>query len=113
MAYLTNCRHPGCIQPARGGLCPTHQAERERARPSRQARGYGAAHDKLRKQWAPKVATGRVKCARCNKPIKVGQSWDLGHSDDRTSYRGPEHRKCNRATMGRERPSNVNIFPRM
>jgi predicted nucleic acid-binding Zn ribbon protein len=57
------------------------------------ARGYGGAHQKLRAQWAPKVATGAVLCWRCGHPIQPGQPWDLGHDDhDRTTYRGPEHR---------------------
>lgn len=57
------------------------------------ARGYGGAHAKLRRQWAPKVAAGLVSCWRCGQPILPGQDWDLGHSDtDRSVYQGPEHR---------------------
>jgi hypothetical protein len=59
-------------------------------------RGYGSVHQKLRGRWAPKVAAGGVACWRCGKLIAPGAAWDLGHADDRSVYRGPEHASCNR-----------------
>jgi hypothetical protein len=62
-------------------------------------RGYGTEHQKLRKQWEPKVKAGVVICARCRKWIAPQAAWDLGHDDiDRGRYTGPEHAACNRAT---------------
>jgi hypothetical protein len=67
------------------------------------ARGYGAQHQALRRQWAPIVAEGGVICWRCGHLIAPGQAWDLGHDDnDRTTYRGPEHRGPNRAAGARK-----------
>lgn len=87
---------------AKAGKCDTHKREAEKARGSRQQRGYGAEHDALRKQWAPRVATGRVACWRCRELIKPTETWDLGHDDnDRTKYRGPEHLRCNRSAGGK------------
>ena len=65
-------------------------------------RGYGRQHQRTRQQWAPVVAAGRTICPRCDQPIRRGQPWDLGHTDDRRSYTGPEHAECNRAAGGRE-----------
>jgi hypothetical protein len=61
-------------------------------------RGYGNAHQKLRRSFAPFVAAGVVRCWRCDRLIEPGEPWDLGHDDrDRSKYRGPEHRRCNRS----------------
>jgi hypothetical protein len=79
------------------------------------ANGYGAAHKRLRRQWASRVAAGGVDCARCGQPIVPGSPWDLDHSDDRSSYLGASHRSCNRSVAGalpRQRPgaSDVSRF---
>ena len=100
---LRVCPTPRCpelIPP--GGRCPQCAPAKDRARGTRQQRGYGTAHTKLRAQWAPKVATGTVTCWRCGKRIPPGSEWDLGHDDDdRTRYRGPEHLACNRSAAGK------------
>jgi hypothetical protein len=91
------CRH-GEIVPA-GGSCSRCQAEkrgRSRRRGSTSTRGYGSAHQSLRKRLAPLVASGQVRCARCGKVILPGTPWDLGHTGDRTGYHGAEHAGCNR-----------------
>lgn len=59
-------------------------------------RGYGIAHKRQRAAWEPKVKRGDVRCARCGERITLDQAWDLGHSDDRTVWTGPEHATCNR-----------------
>jgi hypothetical protein len=64
-------------------------------------RGYGTTHQAIRRAWEPKVAAGIVKCVRCDKPIKPDDDWDLGHTDDRSRWTGPEHRRCNRRAGGR------------
>jgi hypothetical protein len=73
------------------------------------ARGYGGAHQRLRKRWAPKVEAGYVACRRCGKLIapegstcpRCGRTscrWHLGHDDaDRSLPAMPEHACCNQA----------------
>lgn len=65
--------------------------------PSSSQRGYGYRHRQLRRAWAPVVATGLVTCSRCPHRIAPHDRWDLDHTEDRSSYRGPAHASCNRA----------------
>lgn len=81
--------------------CAGCAAKVDKQRGTRQQRGYDTAHDRLRAQWAPQVATGQVLCARCHQPIPAGTPWDLGHTDDRTRWSGPEHANCNRSAGGK------------
>ena len=98
------CAEPGCPTLVAGGSrCPEHARVAERRRGTKQQRGYNARHDALRAQWAPRVATGTVKCWRCGQTIPAGTPWDLGHDDtDRRVHRGPEHPACNRSAGGRQ-----------
>jgi hypothetical protein len=85
------------------------------------ARGYGAAHQRKRRVWARRIASGeQVNCARCGWPIMAGMLWDLGHVDGsgKTLYAGAEHRRCNRATethrvKGPRRKKRVYTFRRV
>lgn len=64
------------------------------------AERYGPEHRRRRRAAARDVAAGIVLCARCGKPIHPDEAWDLGHVDGRPDeWAGPEHRRCNRATM--------------
>lgn len=78
-------------------------------------RGYGPKHQKLRKALAIQVQSGSVICARCDQLIEQGQAWDLGHTDDRSGYTGPEHATCNRRAGGqinrRQLDNNGGFFP--
>ena len=77
-------------------------------RRSTSQRGYGAAHQALRRALAPVVAAGLVRCWRCGRRIRPGEAFDLGHDDiDRGRYRGPEHVACNRGTSSRRFRSQV------
>lgn len=104
------CAHPGCPTLTNTRRCPEHTREHERRRGTRQQRGYDKTHDKLRAQWAPRVATGTVHCANphCLRPhdplIHPGEPWDLGHNPNRHQHRGPEHAACNRSEAGRTHP---------
>ena len=66
-------------------------------------RGYDGQHRALRRRLAITVASGRAVCWRCGLVILPGSSWDLGHDDhNRSIYRGPEHRHCNRSAAARK-----------
>lgn len=102
---LRPCPVAGCptLIPPGTRYCPTHTRDRERARGTRQARGYDAKHDRLRAQWQRRIDTGEpVYCADgCGTPIRPGDAWDLGHDHDHGGYLGPMTPAHNRADGGR------------
>ncbi len=63
-------------------------------------RGYGTEHKRLRDALL-KTAYG-TPCTRCGQLMIEGQPLDLDHADDRTSYLGFAHRRCNRAAGARK-----------
>ncbi len=78
------------------------------------AQGYGAEHAAERKRWQDRLAEGAVaQCActradcphhdsdRCPTLITASSTWDLGHTDDRTGWAGPECVPCNRSAGAR------------
>jgi hypothetical protein len=67
---------------------------------------YGADHRRRRRALAPAVEAGLTSCARCGKPILPGERWDLGHVDGTNDYSGPEHARCNRATVTHAREAS-------
>ena len=88
---------------SRAGRCPACSRAHDRARGSREERGYGAAHRRTRATWQARMDAGEtIRCWRCTEPITYGEPWDLGHDDhDRSITHGPEHAHCNRSAAGR------------
>jgi hypothetical protein len=95
---VTRCGH-GLSSPTSTPRQQRRKAQRGIVtRRSTTARGYGNAHQALRKRVATVVAAGAAVCWRFGGPIYPGEAFDLGHDDhDRTRYRGPEHVLCNRS----------------
>lgn len=89
------CAEPGCPELCDGTRCPSHTKVKDEARGTREQRGYGMAHKRLRKRWLPIVAKGQTQCARCLKRISPLEPWHLDHTDDRSGYLGPSHVACN------------------
>ena len=91
-----------------GSRCATCARRKDKARGTRQARGYNAAHDQLRRTYQRRMNHGETfQCWRCGDPINP-ELWHLGHDDnDRDTYRGPECPPCNLAsrTTGRISPN--------
>ena len=96
---LRRCAWHNCPQLVKQGtrFCAIHTHAYERQRGSSTARGYDAAHRHLRRAWEARLATGETHtCAKCGQPVTAADQWDLGHTDNRQSWTGPEHRSCNR-----------------
>lgn len=96
------CAEPGCPVLCRSTHCLEHTRERDKARGTRQERGYGREHDALRRHYQRRMDAGQVyACWRCGGDIDP-TSWTLGHcDDDRSKYHGPECPPCDYATSGR------------
>jgi hypothetical protein len=78
------------------------------ARPpaSASARGYGPEHQRQRAALKPVVDSGRAMCAEVicleqSRRIEPGTPWDLAHTPERDSYRGPAHKRCNQNEASR------------
>lgn len=73
-------------------------------------RGYGAEHQAEKKRLRPSVDAGQAYCAEVvcleerdgrGRWIPPDTPWDLAHTEDRASYRGPAHERCNRSEGAR------------
>ena len=92
------CAEPGCPTLTNDTRCLVHARQRDQARGTRQQRGYDAAHQRERARWQALIDSGAtVKCATCPTLLE-GRAWDLGHTQDRTRYLGPQCIPCNRGT---------------
>lgn len=102
------CSQTGCgiLVPKGTRYCAEHARAHEQARGTRQARGYGADHERLRAKWQLVLDAGdpvRCRNPECPTPdVPVNpRDWHLGHRPDRTGWRGPEHPGCNLSEAGR------------
>lgn len=66
-------------------------------------RGYGHRHQKLRLRWKRLLnQQGQLPCTRCPNLVHPTDDWELDHTDDRDSYLGIAHKRCNRSAGGRK-----------
>jgi hypothetical protein len=106
------CAQPGCPilveQGVRDGRCDQHRRAKDKARGTRQQRGYDAAHDALRAELLPQ-AYGQP-CHLCKERMWPHEELALDHTEDRTGYRGIVHLSCN-ARDGAQRGNAARISP--
>jgi len=96
------CAQRGCPAVSTGTYCTRQARARDKARGSREARGYDYAHRQFRKAFIEEHQAGTLICWRCRELIRPDEPFHLGHDDnDRNLYRGAEHVRCNTATNGR------------
>lgn len=81
--------------------CPRHARAYEQRRGPRQARGYDTRHDRMRAALVTRMNAGEtIHCIDCGVKLTPA-TLDLGHTEDRTAYRGPQCATCNRSDGGR------------
>jgi hypothetical protein len=106
------CAEPNCPELVTGTpRCPTHTRSADKARGTRQARGYDVDHDQQRRMWDTIIQRTGWPCGRCQERIQPGEPWHLDHSADRTTYLGPSHADCNLSAAGRARHGLPFISP--
>lgn len=109
---LRVCAEPGCpelVEPGvRDGRCDEHRRAKDRARGTRQQRGYGAEHDAMKATIAD--AYGQT-CHLCGERMWPHQKLEPDHTEDRTGYRGWAHASCNHRD-GARRGNALRISPR-
>jgi len=64
-------------------------------------RKYDGAYRQVRQRLARAVAAGQATCWRCGRPIRPGEPWHLGHSDDGSRWMGAQHAYCNTSAAAR------------
>ena len=97
------CPKPGCptLIPAGSRYCSEHERAYDRARGTKRERGYGPEHRRLRAAIVASMQAGEtIRCLDCGIAL-TPTTFDLGHTDDRTGYRGALCARCNRADGGR------------
>jgi len=95
------CATTNCPVLTSGSYCTEHQAQRDRARGTTKERGYSGEHQALRAAIVTSMHQGQtVRCIDCS-VVLTPQTLHLGHTDDRTAYRGPQCVTCNDADAGR------------
>lgn len=112
---LRRCAWHNCPQlvPQGQRFCHAHAHAYNQQRGSSTARGYDAAHRHLRRAWEARLATGETHiCAKCGQPVTATDQWDLGHTDNRQSWTGPEHRRCNRQDGQRKATASAEHWTR-
>lgn len=91
------CAEPGCPElvdrGVRDGRCDEHRRAKDKARGTRQQRGYDATHDALRAELLPDAYGQR--CHLCGERMWPHEELALDHTEDRTGYRGIAHASCN------------------
>lgn len=106
----TPCAQPGCHEliPAgtRSGKCTEHDRADDRARGSRQGRGYGAEHDRARASIPD--AYGDT-CIHCGQRMWPHERLVPDHTEDRSDYRGIVHASCN-AREGAQRGNRDRVY---
>lgn len=104
------CTEVGCPVLTAGGRCDAHRRQADRARGTRQQRGYDRTHDRTRATHLRR-ATPTTPCARCSHPLgEHYRTAHLDHTDDRTGYLGLSHGTpcptcgvtCNLSAAGRK-----------
>lgn len=99
MTRMRVCTQHGCPVLSTEKRCPEHSRAYEKKRGSSYQRGYDAAHQKER-QRIIKAGIQNFACAKCRVQFDNDEPFQLGHTDDRKAWTGPEHIRCNLRAAG-------------
>jgi len=99
MARMRVCTEHGCPALSTEKRCPEHAKAYEKQRGNSYKRGYDAAHEKER-QRIVKAGIHNFTCAKCSAQFDLDEPFQLGHTDDREAWTGPEHIRCNLRAAG-------------